>query len=437
MEEAGDRAATTPYTAIDINDPDVFACPYAAYDALRDTAAIVRGPRDRFVVTSFSGVLKGLTDATHLSRDLVGFFDPNRPTRSDLIWRSSKARDIFREEGWDSWPHAAILFSDPPLHTRYRKLVEPMFSVRRVRETMPFISACTHRLIDAFVVDGETDLAAALAVPLPMAVITHMLGLPEEDLPRLKKWSNAMGDAMSGFQDEAAEIACARSLVACQHYFAHALEERRRRPTSDILTEIAEASADPANQLGEGEILSLISSILIGGNESTTNALTSGVWLMLQAPQVYQDLRREPALLRPFVEEVLRLESPFQFFTRAVRARCAFNGATFDTGDLVDLCLGAANRDPEQYPDPARLDLRRRNSAGHLAFGAGIHRCPGNVLARFELHYAFGAIIERLDDLRLSPKNRFTRMRHPIFRGLEELHVEFTPSEGLERRAPR
>lgn len=418
--------SSAPHQAqIDLADPDIFSCPYEEYDRLRVEAPIHRSRQGRFLSTRYDEVAQGFADHDHLSRDMVGFFDPARPTRTDLIWHSEEARRIFAEEGWDAWPHGAVLFADPPLHTRYRKFAEPMFSPKRVKAVMPFIEAKVHALIDDFAEAGHVEFVAEFATPLPMAVICHMLGFPEDDMPALKSWSTAMGDAMSGLQDERAEIACAKALVACQHYFVAELKERRSDPRDDILSEIAALEDNP--DFGLAECLSLISSILIGGNESTTNALSSGLWLMLDTPGLADQLRAEPKLIRNFVEETLRLESPFQFFTRAVSQACVLGGQALAPGDLIDLYLGAANRDPSRFPDPSSIDLQRPSPASHLAFGAGIHRCLGNVLARIELQFAFETLLDRLDGMTLSPQNSFTRMLHPIFRGLEALHIDFVP----------
>lgn len=416
-----------PSIDVELTSADVMACPYGIYEQLRESAPLHRSPKGKFVATRYAEVVEGLTDSEHFSRDMVGFFDPTRPTRKEIIWSSPEARRIFTEEGWDSWPHGSVLFSDPPLHTRYRKLVEPMFSVKRVNALKPYIQGLIDSLIDGFAARGEAEFVAEFAIPLPMTVICHMLGFPDEDMERLKNWSTVMGETMSYLQDEAAEIRSARSLVECQHYFVEQLERKRRNPVDDILSDIARIDIGEGSEFGLPEILSLISSILIGGNESTTNALSSGLWLMLDNPEVVENLLAEPALIRTFVEESLRLEAPFQFFTRATRTECEFAGSRLQPGDLLDVALGAANRDPRQFPDPDRIDLRRRAAATHVTFGAGIHRCLGNVLARVELHMAFETLLRRLPNPRLASGNSYERMRHPIFRGLKELHIAFDP----------
>ncbi len=427
----GDRSAAQgrrpPEIAVDLTSPEVMACPYAIYDGLRAEAPVHLSPKGKLVTTRYREVVDGLTDHEHLSRDMVGFFDPDRPSRPEIIWRSAEARRIFREEGWDSWPQGAVLFSDPPHHTRYRKFAEPLFSVKRVNAMLPFIQSLIDGLIDDFIDRGEAEFVAEFAVPLPMTVICRMIGFPDEDLDLLKSWSTAMGDAMSYLQSEEEEIRCARSLVACQHYFVEQIARKRRAPADDVLSAIAAADMDGPDGFPLPEMLSLISSILIGGNESTTNALSSGLWLLQTHPEILAEVRADPALIRPFVEETLRLESPFQFFTRATRKPRDFAGVALEPGDLVDVCLGGANRDPDQFPYPERIDLRRRAIASHVAFGAGIHRCLGNVLARTELHHAFETLLRRLPSLALSPCNDFARMRHPIFRGLQRLHIRFDP----------
>lgn len=409
----------------DLNDPAVIECPYAAYDIYREQAAVHKVAEGRYMVMRYDDVREGLSNHELFSRDTVGFFDPDRPSRVDIIWKCPEARRLFAEEGWQSWPQAAALNTDPPLHTRFRKFVDPMFSMKRVREMTPYIQDLIDDLIDGFIDKGEADFVQEFAVPLPMHVICDRLGFPKEDLDRLKFWSIEMSKSVSFTMTPEEEVACARNLVDCQRYMVAQLEHKRRHPADDILSEIAQIKPGAESGFEMGDILSLISSILIGGNESTTNALSSGLWLLLRNPDVLAALKENPDLTRNFVEENLRLESPFQYFLRAVRQDTDLHGVTLKKGDLLDVRLGAANRDPRQYPQPDKIDLKRPGITNHLAFGAGVHRCLGNMLARTELALAFQTLLRRLDNIQLSPKNTYEHMPHAMFRGLTALYITF------------
>lgn len=425
MSASGDLPDTAggDLGTVDYLTPEALECPYALDARLRDKAPVHRLPNGVSAVTRYADVMKGMGDFEHYSRDLTGYFDPDRPTKFDAIWKCAEARRIFAQEGWDSWPQAAVLFSDPPLHSKFRKFVNPMFSRSRVKAMTPYIQALIDELIDGFIDKGETDFVRDFATPLPMRVICDRLGFPKEDLDRLKAWSTAMGDSVSGVLTPEGEVACARKLVEFQHYMVAQLERKTREPADDILTEIAQAGGDSG--FDTAEILSLISSIHIGGNESTTNALASGMWLLLTNPDVMAEIRAKPELIHNFVEETLRLESPFQVFTRTARKDAELAGATFKQGDYIDFRLGAANRDERQFENPDKIDLHRKQPGVHLAFGTGIHFCLGNLLARLELNLAFETLLKRMININLAPQNTFAHMPHRIFRGLKELYLTF------------
>ena len=220
--------------------------------------------------------------------------------------------------------------------------------------------------------------------------------------------------------------------VAFQRYIWSHLEEKRRHPTDDVLSHLAHARFNDAEQgerpLTDAEIINLVDHLFIGGNETTTFAITSGLWLLTSHPEVERRLRERPELIRTFVEEVLRLESPTQGLWRGVERDVEIGGVLIPKGATVHIRYGAANRDPDMFPEPDDLELTRRNAARHLAFGAGEHRCPGEGLSKLEQRIAVELFVRRMSNLRFTPgRNDFTHLRGFWLRALKELHVSFDP----------
>ena len=414
---------------VDLTDPAVMECPYAAYALLREQAPIHRTANGKFVVTKYADVERGLADHKNFSRDTSGYHDPTR-TYQDF-WKNPKAREIFQKEGWDRcWPHGNVINSDPPFHTKYRKLMNPMFTQARVEQAGPFIRGLVNELIDSFIDEGEIEFVERFAVPLPMQMICGLLGFPREDLEQLKAWSMDMAQSLSGLNSLDEEVRLARSMVAFQHYIVGQLEEKRRHPKDDIISHLAQVPLVPEERKDEGytlsDLISLTFSMHIGGNESTTNSLTSALWLACTHPEAMAEMHEDPSLIPKFIEESLRLETPFQTFTRAVRGDVEFCGVQLRKNDKLDLRLGAANRDSTKFDDPDILDLHRPSPAHHLAFSIGVHHCLGANLARFEMLIAFQELFGRLKNIRLVPgKNDFTHIPHLMFRGFKTLHIAF------------
>jgi len=308
-------------------------------------------------------------------------------------------------------------------------LLSPMFGTAHVKKAEPFIRGLVDELIDSFIDEGEIDFVQRFAIPLPMRMICGVLGFPAEDLERLKTWSTDMAACLSRMLSPDEEVRVARSMVGFQHYIVAQLEEKRRNPADDVLSHLAKVPLVD-HPGGDGftldDLISMTFSMHIGGNESTTNALTSGLWLALENPEVLAELRADPRLMRNFVGETVRLETPFQSYTRAVRQDVEMEGVLFHRNDKVEFKLGAANRDPRRFEDPDRIDLHRPSPARHVAFSTGPHHCLGSNLARLEMAIAFEALFTRLADMRLAPgKNDFAHLPHFMFRGLKALHLTF------------
>jgi cytochrome P450 len=322
-------------------------------------------------------------------------------------------------------PVPTVQTLDPPAHQRYRSLLSKAFSSRRVAQLEPDIRQIANELVNSFVNDRRVDLVAQFAVPFPLTVIAGWLGLPRADLPMLKRWSDDAAAPLGGLIDRAQEIECARSELEAQRYFAAKLDQRRREPRDDILTDLCNARLDGAEPLDNGEIYYLLIQLLVAGNESVRSLISSAMLLLLKHPAQMAALRADPSLIPNFIEEALRLESPIKAFFRMAKTDTELGGVKIPAGSRLAVLYASANRDETRFVEPERFDLYRENASDHLAFGLGIHYCLGAPLARTEARIAFEVLLGRLKDIRLGAANDYTHTPSFIFRGLKALHLEF------------
>jgi cytochrome P450/uncharacterized protein GlcG (DUF336 family) len=371
-------------------DPDIQADPYAYYAALREQAPVYRMPdTGAYVISRYRDIQHVLARPEIWSIDLVG-------KAGSSMFQHPEALAILEREGW---PRNTKLSSDPPEHRIWRSIVDVSFTASRVRASAPFVQSIVDELLEALLRAPGCEFIQAFAAPLPVRVIADRLGLPAEDVPRIKAWSDAWIEPLGYGLSKQREIEVARLGVELQHYLAAKFEEKRRSPGQDILTDLAHARTPDGRPLKDADRMGLAEHILVGGHETVTIALASGLLLLIRQPEVLLELRREPALVKTFVEELLRLESPSQGFFRYALRDAEIAGVKIPAGAMVHLRFAAANRDPEQFPDPDRLDLRRAGAGSHMAFGQGEHHCLGAPLARQELRLAFERLVQTLDAL--------------------------------------
>ena len=275
-----------------------------------------------------------------------------------------------------------LLFLDPPDHTRLLALVHTAFTRTAVTDLAPRIRGILGSLLDAIEDPAEFDLMQTVARPLPVIVIAEMLGVPPEDRERFRIWAAQRArllEPLIGPRERAAGAAASRAFDA---YFRPIIAARRTAPRDDIVSALARAE-DDSGRLTERETLNLLRLLMSAGTETTANLVGNGLLALLRHPEQLQRLRHDPSLIPAAVEELLRFDSPVQADVRYVLADCEVHGCALRKGDTVVLLLGAANRDPDVFVDPDRLDVGRNQDA-HLSFGRGIHHCLGASLARLE-----------------------------------------------------
>jgi hypothetical protein len=294
----------------------------------------------------------------------------------------------------------SMLFQDPPDHTRLRALVNRAFTPRVVDALRPRIERIAGELLDRVIRQGHADLVADFAVPLPAIVIAELLGVPAADREQFKSWSTALALALDVTQPPEVRTQANDASRELTSYFATLLQERRRQPQADLLSDLL-AVEEQGDRLSRGELLAMGNLLLVAGHETTTNLIASGMLALLQHPDQLTLLRQRPELLPSAVEEVLRYESPVQRVGRIALEPVVVGDTEIAAGQVVAAVVAAANRDQAVFADPDRLDVTRRGNQ-HLAFGHGIHFCLGAPLARTEGQIAFATLLQRLPDLELA-----------------------------------
>lgn len=316
-------------------------------------------------------------------------------------------------------PGKSMLVVDPPDHTRLRNLVNKAFTARSVERLRPRVEAIMARILDRLGRANGFDLVAHVAYPLPVIVIAEMLGVPAEDRMAFQRWSAVLVRGLDPMIGEAEQEAVLDARDALTDYLRGVLAQRRRDPQDDMLTRLV-AAEENGDMLSQGELTAMCNLLLVAGHETTVNLIGNGMLALLQNPDELQRLRRNPDMIGTAVDELLRYTSPVQWTGRVAIEEVELGGRTIQPMQSVTGVLGAANRDPQVFSDPDRLDLGRHPNP-HVAFGRGIHFCLGAPLAELEAQVAIPMLLERFPRLRLAgqPEMRPTW----VLRGLRSLPV--------------
>ncbi|WP_052862306.1 cytochrome P450 family protein [Streptomyces sp. Tu6071] len=391
--------------------------PYTACTAARSACpvqVVSSGPtgRSSYLVTGYAEARQALGDA-RLSKDTAAFFAGKGSSRA---------------------LHPALvhhmLASDPPEHTRLRKLVTGAFTTGAVAELRPAITRITDELLDRWTPDEPFDFVAGLAGPLPVTVICELLGVPDEDRPSIRRWSAELFAAAAPDVIDAASHSLAT-------YMTELVASKRAHPGTNLLDRLIAAHAGD-DALTENELVSLAVLLLVAGHETTTNYLGNALLALLLHPAERDRLRAHPDAIPAALDELLRYDSPVSTATfRFTTERLTLGGTEIPAGRPVLIALGAANRDPARFAAPDTLDLTR-DAAGHLAFGHGIHRCLGAPLAKAEAEIALGAVLRRFPAIQLAvPPEHIPWRRTRLVRGPESLPVLHSGAEDVAPLRPR
>jgi cytochrome P450 len=403
---------------IDPFHPEVVQEPHEFFAALRREAPLYRLPNSAYyLISRYPDVRAAAMNPEVYSSNLVAVLlqSQEQPERTELMTiEGTSAVD-------------ALAIADPPVHARQRKLANKAFSMRRLTAVEPSVRALAESLVAAILPARGAHWSAAdwvldLAVPLPLTVIAGLIGLPSEDIPQLKRWSDASVALLSGINTPAQFAEHARHANQLREYMCRRTDEAALAPKDDLLGDLVRAT-EGSEALTRDEVIAILVQILVAGNESTTSLIGSALLLLLENPDLEQRLRADRALLEPFIEEVLRLESPFHGHFRLVRRDTEVGDAPLPQGSRVMLLWGAANRDGDEFPNPDAIDLARRNAKAHLGFGIGIHHCIGASLARLETRVALETLFTRTSALRRAD-GKIAYVPSLLVRSLASLPVE-------------
>lgn len=377
--------------------------PYPTYRALRDHAPAYRNDALGFWALSRHADVVAAFKDTHTFSNAEGV----------SLERSSQAQ---------ASATASFLAMDPPRHDQMRNLVSRGFTPRRVADLEPRVRALTAAYVDRFAGAGRCDLIADLAGKLPMAVVSELLGIREEDRDHLRH----LADTVVHREDGQAAIPPAAMQASQQMllYFRDLVVARTQAPGGDLVSALIASEVDGA-RLAVPEVMAFLFLMVIAGNETTTKLIGNAVYWLWRHPGERERVRRDPALIANWVEETLRYDGSTQMLARAVTRDVELHGQRLRAGDRLLLLVGAANRDERVFPDPDRFDLLRDTSQ-HLAFGKGTHFCLGASLARLETRVALEEIQRRLPDFELEPEG-LVRVHSPNVRGFAAMPLRFPP----------
>ena len=322
-----------------------------------------------------------------------------------------------------------LIGTDPPDHTRLRNVVNRGFTPRMIGQLEPRIRQLTDEMIGRVAPTGEMDLIADLAMPLPITIISEILGVEPERRDDFKRWSTSAVTQVGGDDHPDTHEQLMAEFIG---YFQDAVEQRRREPKADLISTLVRAEEEQ-QALSSDEVIAFTILLLIAGNETTTNLIGNAVLALTEHPDQLARVRSDPSLIPNLVEEALRYDAPVQFLFRATTQETELAGTTIPQGAIVLPMYGAANRDERKYPDSGRFDVTR-DTQGHFGFGQGIHFCLGAPLARLGGKIALEAIVSRLPNL-ARKESTVDRIDSLFLRGPKRLPLTFTPAAVTEEPA--
>ncbi len=388
--------------------PEALVDPYPIYQQLRD-----RTPLQYIHVPG--GLFPGIEEPIR-AWALMKYRDVYGALRDHDTF--SSARNPLIEKG--VFPPLVLISDDPPRHTRFRRLVNKAFTLKRIETLEPWITSVAKELLDD-IGSREIDIVSSYTTPLPVKVIARLLGIPGEEYPTFKRWSDAfISSLVTTSQEE--RMMNTQEMVT---YFAQIAVARRAQRAEDLITALVEAEID-GEALEDWEILGFCILLLIAGNETTTNLIGNMLNILVDRPDLWQRLREDRNLVEPVIEETLRYESPVRMLIRMTNRPVEISGVSIPKDEVVGIFFGAANRDPAEFPNPDefRLDRDLRN---HVAFGMGIHYCLGAPLARAEAKITLNTFLDRFPSLTHGTAPAMRQTASPIVFGFQELPLVLKP----------
>jgi cytochrome P450 len=421
------------YDSIDFfSDQSLLEDPYPYFDYLRSQCPVL--PTAHHGVVAVSGYEEAMeiyvdTETFSSCNSVIGpFASFPVPLEGDDV---GEIIDRYR----DQLPmNEHMVTMDPPMHTQERALVMRLLTPKRLKENEEFMWSLADRQIDEFVGDGRCEFIGAYTQPFAMLVVADILGVPEADHQRFREFFglSASPGAIGGDAD-----IVLNALGGLDEWFAQYIEDRRREPRDDVLTRLALGTYPDGTTPDVTAVVRTATFLFAAGQETTARLLAMGLKYLCEYPELQDELRAHSERIPDFIEEALRIESPVKADFRLARRSTTVAGVEIAAGTPVMLLNGAANRDPRQFTCPDEFRLDRANAKAHIAFGRGVHACPGGPLARVEGRVSIERILDRMRDIRLSEEHHgppsarhFEYEPTWVLRGLHNLHIEFTPAVG-------
>jgi cytochrome P450 len=411
-------------------DPDVLHDPYPYYDAMREQGPVAPGMHYGAVA------ITGYEESVAVFNDTVSFSSCNSMAGpfSGLV-APEGADDITAlvDERRDSMPmseHLAMM--DPPKHTTHRALLMRLITPKRLKENEAFMWELADATIDEFVARGECEFISDFTLPYSNLVIAELLGVPEADRNTFRsRLDNTIPGAMDseggGMMD---------ALAFLYDQFTEYVVDRRRDPRDDVITGLATATFPDGSLPDPIEVVRIAAFLFAAGGETTARLLATSLRVLAEDPELQERLRGDRELLPNFVEETLRYEGPVKTDHRLTQVSTTIGGVDIPAGATISMMLGAANRDPRRFENPDEFVADRANARQHIAFGHGVHTCPGAPLARAEARVALERVLDRMRDIRISEAHhgpagarQFTYAPTFVLRGMRNLHLEYTPAD--------
>lgn len=403
-------------------DPATAACPFAYYAELREKAPVYRMPETGFyIISRYEDLKEVLSDPETYSNDIL---------IEQLAGESVAHLGRMYDEYLDTigWGHVQTLQrTDPPEHSRYRRLLNRALTPNVVKAMMPGVTRISDDLIDTFIERGSCEFISEFAFPLPGTVIARQIGMDDSEIATFKTWADAMlAPAQGLLTDEESVRHYAAMEAEAQHYLARIFEARRVTPTDDLLSSMVAPPDEGDEPFTMHELQNLMNQLITGGYTTTADAIGNAMLLLIEHPDQMALLRNDRSLLRNFAEEVLRHSSSVQGLFRRTTRDVVIDGVDVPANSILHIRYGAANRDPRMFPDGDTFDITRENANKHLGFSRGPHFCPGQPLALQEIMVAFDRILDRLDDIALAPGATIERAPGFFLYTLKELPITFT-----------
>ena len=395
-------------------DPAFRTNPYPIYHTLRSVEPIHQSFRGMWVLTRYADAKAVLRD----SRFCVDKMSKNVKHKSYYLNHQNLDR---LAQVIDKW----LIFLDPPEHTRLRGLISKAFSSTSLQFLRPQIQQIADELIDKVRHRDLMDIISDFACPLPCNIIAVILGVPIKDWSKLYHWSDELSNILDPLRSLEDYEHMNKVVLEFTDYFKSLIAQRQKNPQQNLLSALIVVK-EQDKKLSEEEIISVCMLLFFTGEETTVNLIGNGMLALLRHPQQMQQLKSQPTLIQSAIEEILRYDSPIQITTRVATEDVDMDDITIRVGEKVLVALGAANRDPAQFPDPDSFDITRVNNS-HLAFADGIHYCLGAILTRIEAEIAITALVQQLPDLKLS-QDKLEWRNKVAFRSLKALPVIFKPT---------